>query len=61
MSRLFIVAIGGLQFGACVSKLCARDWAMATVWAGYFIANMGLLLAQCQSGVSGARSSGAVR
>lgn len=46
MSRLFIVAIGGMQIGACVSKLCARDWAMATVWAGYFIANMGLLLAR---------------
>jgi hypothetical protein len=35
MSRLFIVA-----------KLCARDWPMALVWGGYFLANTGLLLAR---------------
>lgn len=46
MSRAFILAIGMLQLGACVSKLCARDWAMALVWAGYFVANVGLLLAR---------------
>lgn len=46
MSRLFIVAIGGMQMGALVAKLCARDWPMALVWLGYFVANMGLLLAR---------------
>lgn len=46
MSRLFIVAIGALQAGACIAKLCARDWPMALVWAGYFLANAGLLLAR---------------
>lgn len=45
MSRAFILAIGALQLGACVSKAWNRDWAMALVWAGYFVANLGLLLA----------------
>ena len=46
MSRWFIVAIGVLQAGACVSKAAHRDWAMALVWLGYFVANVGLLLAR---------------
>lgn len=46
MSRLFIAAIGALQAGACIAKLCAGDRPMALVWAGYFVANLGLLLAK---------------
>ena len=46
MSRWFIVAIGVLQAGACASKAWNRDWAMALVWLGYFVANLGLLLAR---------------
>ena len=46
MSRAFIIAIGVLQAGACASKAWHRDWAMALVWAGYFTANLGLLLAR---------------
>ena len=46
MSRWFIIAIGVLQAGACVSKAAQRDLAMALVWAGYFTANLGLLLAR---------------
>ncbi len=46
MSRLFIVAIGGMQAGAFASKLCARDWSGALIWLGYFVANLGLLMAR---------------
>ena len=46
MSRWFIIAIGILQAGACASKARQHDWAMALVWLGYFVANLGLLLAR---------------
>ncbi len=46
MSRWFILAIGALQLGACASKAWRGDWAMATVWLGYFVANVGLLMAR---------------
>ena len=46
MSRAFILAIGILQLGACAAKAWRGEWAMATVWLGYFVANVGLLLAK---------------
>lgn len=46
MSRRFIVAIGGMQAGAFVSKLCSKDWSGALIWGAYFVANLGLLMAR---------------